>query len=80
MVEKKKSVLKEWLQIELNKTAYKMGFVENIPSVSEELIMDTIRCIDHESLMEKTPSVNYIITVVGLMWEHIDHDKYDLKK
>ena len=80
MVEKKKSVLQEWLQIELNKTAYKMGFVEKIPSVSEELIIDTIRCIDHESLMEKTPSVNYIITVVGLMWEHIDHEKYDLKK
>lgn len=80
MVEKKKSVLQEWLQIELNKTAYKMGFVEKIPSVSEELIMDTIRCIDHESIMEKTPSVNYIITVIGLMWEHIDHDKYDLKK
>lgn len=80
MVEKKKSVLQEWLQIELNRTAYKMGFVEKIPSVSEELIMDTIRCIDHESIMEKIPSVNYIITVIGLMWEHIDHDKYDLKK
>lgn len=48
--------------------------------IGEELIMDTIRCLDHESIMESEPSVNYIIIVIGLMWEHINHEKYDLKK
>lgn len=45
MVEKKKEVLQDWLQIELYKTANKMGLVEKVPVVSEELIMSTIRCI-----------------------------------
>ena len=80
MVEKKKEVLQDWLQIELYKTANKMGLVEKVPVVSEELIMSTIRCIDHESIMQKKPSVNYIITVIGLMWEHVNHEKYYLKK
>lgn len=80
MLEKKNKVLQEWLHIELYKTANKMGFVKKTPVISEELIMDTIRCLDHESIMESEPSVNYIITVIGLMWEHINHEKYDLKK
>lgn len=80
MEEKKKEVLHRWLEIELYRTANKMGLVEKRVEVSEELIMDTIRCIDHESIMKQTPMVNYIITLIGLMWEHIDHEKYDLKK
>ena len=45
-----------------------------------ELLMDTVRCLDYESIVVDKPSVNYIITVIGLMWEHIDHVKYDLRK
>ena len=80
MEEKKKQVLRSWLEIELYKIAKKMGFVEKTYEASEELIMDTIRCLDHESIMKVEPSINYIITVVGLMWEHIEHEKYDIRK
>ena len=31
-------------------------------------------------LVVEKPSVNYIITVIGLMWEHVDHTKFDLRK
>lgn len=80
MEEKKKQVLHSWLEIELYKIAKKMGLVEKVYEASEELIMDTIRCLDHESIMKEEPSVNYIITVIGLMWEHIDREKYDIRK
>lgn len=47
---------------------------------NSELLMDTIRCLDYESIVVEKPSVNYIITVIGLMWEHVDHTKFDLRK
>ncbi len=80
MEEKKRQVLRSWLEIELYKIAKKMGLVEKVYETSEELIIDTIRCLDHESIMKAEPSVNYIITVIGLMWEHTDHEKYDIRK
>ena len=80
MEEKKRQVLRSWLEIELYKIAKKMGLVEKVYDASEELIMDTVRCLDHESIMKEEPSINYIITVIGLMWEHIDHEKYDIRK
>lgn len=80
MEEKKKQVLHSWLEIELYKIVKKMGLVEKVYEASEELIMDTIRCLDHESIMKEEPSVNYIITVIGLMWEHIDRERYDIRK
>lgn len=80
MEEKKKQVLRSWLEIELYKIAKKMSLVKKAYEASEDLIMDTIRCLDHESIMKAEPSVNYIITVIGLMWEHIDHEKYDIRK
>lgn len=30
--------------------------------------------------MVASPDVNYIITVIGLMWEHINFEEYDLRK
>ena len=75
MEEKKRRVLRSWLEIELHKTAKKMGLVEKVYETNEELIIDTIRCLDHESIMKAEPSVNYIITVIGLMWEHTDHER-----
>ena len=76
----KLSVLKEWLHIDFTNTAYKIGFCQQRATISEELIIKSIRCLDYETAVSKKSSVNYVITVIALMWEHIDSDKYDLRK
>ena len=80
MEEKKKKVLYKWLEIDLVNIAKKMGLSDKSCDANLELIMDTIRCLDYESIVVENPSVNYIITVIGLMWEHVDHTKFDLRK
>jgi hypothetical protein len=75
----KSEVLEKWLEIEFYNIANKARLIHKHIDTDEKLIYDTIRCLDHESIMSESPSVNYIITVIGLMWEHIDHSKYDLR-
>ena len=38
------------------------------------------RCLDYETCVSKNPSVNYVITVIALMWEYVDHQEYDISK
>lgn len=80
MEEKKNQVLYKWLEIDLVNIAEKMGLSDKSCDANLELLMDTIRCLDYESIVVEKPSVNYIITVIGLMWEHVDHTKFDLRK
>lgn len=80
MEEKMKQVLYKWLEIDLFNIAKKMGLSDKSCDVNLELLMDTIRCLDYESIIVEKPSINYIITVVGLMWEYVDHTKFDLRK
>ena len=80
MEEKMKQVLYKWLEIDLVNIAKKMGLSDKSCDVNLELLMDTIRCLDYESVIVEKPSINYIITVIGLMWEHVDHTKFDLRK
>lgn len=79
MEEKKNQVLYKWLEIDLVNIAEKMGLSDKSCDANLELLMDTIRCLDYESIVVEKPSVNYIITVIGLMWEHVDHTKFDLR-
>lgn len=79
MDELKNKVLKEWLEIEFIRIANKMGFINKEVVVEEKLIFSTIRCLDYETIMAKEPNKNYIVTVICLMWEHVDHEQYDLK-
>ena len=75
----KKSVLEGWLDIELRKTAYRVGYVsEDTSNVSYEFMLQTIRCLDRESVKDKVDR-NYIINVLALMWEHTDHNSYDIR-
>lgn len=78
----KNDILAEWLNIECTSVAYKMGLInaDRLVSYSEELIYNSVRCLDHESVMVASPDVNYIITVIGLMWDHINFEEYDLRK
>lgn len=80
MEEKKKQVLNKWLEMDMINIAKKMGLSGKSCEANSELLMDTIRCLDYESIVVEKPSVNYIITVIGLMWEHVDHTKFDLRK
>lgn len=76
----KAKVLNSWLEIDLNYIADKMGFFHADDVVSEELIYSTIRCLDYETSVSQVPSVNYVITIIALMWEYVDHKRYDLRK
>lgn len=80
MEEIKASVLKEWLEIDFYRTAYKIGFSDRTKFVSEKLVSQSIRCLDYETSVVEHPSVNYVITIIALMWEHTDKQTYDLRK
>lgn len=73
------SVLNRWLEIEYYTIANKAKFISYSAEVDYELVMDTIRCLDYITAMEKDSHQNYVITVIALMWEHIDKTKYDIK-
>ena len=76
----KRQVLRKWLDIEFNYVANKAGFISKEIIIEEKLLYDTIRCLDYETAVVLEPSVNYVITLIGLMWEHTDHKKYDLRE
>lgn len=76
----KKQVLNSWLEIEFYRTAAKTGFIQADTTVTQELVYDTIRCLDYETSISHAPSINYVITVIALMWEYADHTKYDIRK
>ncbi len=73
------SVLDKWLEIEYYYVANKAGLVNRNIEVSYKLILDTIRCLDHITTVKNDYSINYVITVIALMWEHVDRDAYDIK-
>jgi len=73
------SVLNRWLEIEYYNIANKAKFISYSEEVDYELVKSTIRCLDYITAMEKDSHQNYVITVIALMWEHIDKTKYDIK-
>lgn len=79
MQERKKLVLRKWLEIDFYAIANKANLISKSKKVELDLIYDTIRVLDYETIMEKEPSVNYVITIIGLMWEHVNHEIFDLK-
>lgn len=76
-----KSVLDKWLEIEYYHVANKARFVnsDGTLKVSYKLILDTIRCLDYLTTVKNNYSLNYVITVIALMWEHVERDEYDLR-
>lgn len=75
----KTSAIREWLKIEYYYMAKRIGFINRDSSPDRELILNTIRVIDRETTMVTPVDVNAIITLLALMWEHADKEKYDLK-
>lgn len=76
----KENVLNKWLSIDFSYIANKLSFVRETVEVPDELIFNTIRCLDYETTMRNSPSVNYVITVIALMWEYADREKFNLRK
>ena len=76
----KEHVLNSWLEIDFYNIANKLGFIKKELQAPVELIYDTIRCLDYETSMPLKPSVNYVITVIALMWEYTDHNEFSLRK
>ena len=82
MKQLKNDILEQWLNIEFTSIAHKMGLINanRVVSYNATLIYNSVRCLDYESIMVASPDVNYIITVIGLMWEHINFEEYNLRK
>ena len=57
-----------------------MGFIKYEKHPSQSLIYKTIRFLDFETMKKKDCDINYIIMLIGLMWEHINHEEYDIRK
>lgn len=73
------TVIREWLKIDYYYMAKRIGFINKSVSPSHQLILKTIRTIDYETTMVSPVNVNAVISLLALMWEHIDKKKYDIK-
>lgn len=72
------SLLKKWLEIDYYYIANKIGFINSNIEPDYDLISNTIRAIDHETIMVQSPNTNMVISILALMWEHIDKSKYNI--
>lgn len=73
------TVIREWLKIDYYYMAKRIGFINKSVFPSHQLILKTIRTIDYETTMVSPVNVNAVISLLALMWEHIDKKKYDIK-
>ena len=71
--------MKEWLKVDYFYMANRLGFINANILPTHELILNTIRTVDRETTISDTVDTNYIITLLALMWEHVDKEKYTLK-
>ncbi len=81
MEQLKKEVLDELLEIDCYRVAEKLGFIDkNHKKINRNLLAKTIRCLDYETTIPTNPDINYIITIFALIWEYVDHSRYNLQK
>lgn len=76
----KSELIKRWLLLDYEYMAHKLGFSCSNIQVDRELILDTIRYLDSETTMQDDPDQSTVITILALMWEHVDKAEYDLKQ
>lgn len=74
----KENILKEWLKVDYYVTAQKLGFSDKEYQITDELICNTIRCLDYLTSMEKQ-NVNFVVTIIALLWDYADKEKFHLK-
>lgn len=80
METEKRRILNKWLEIEYYYTANKSNLIKKSVRADRDLVYSTIRCLDYMTTMEKNPSINYVVTLIALMWEYTDKLEYDLRR
>lgn len=75
----KQQAVDEWLKIEFSKTAQKAELLKSNHTVSDELILGTLRTLDYLTSNAAIDDVPAVIGIVALMWEHVDRRTYDLR-
>lgn len=76
----KKEILQKWLCIEFANIAAKTGYIPNIKiEIPFDLIARTIRILDRETTKKREIDKNYVISLIALIWQYIEHDKYDIR-
>lgn len=80
MEKKIQEILQKWLEIDFYYVANKIGFISKKITADKHLVYDTVRCLDYLTFMKaENENVNYVITLISLMWTHINHEEYDMR-
>lgn len=80
MEEKIQEILQKWLEIDFYYVANKVGFISKKITADRQLVYDTVRCLDYLTFMKnENENVNYVITLISLMWTHINHEEFDMR-
>ena len=74
----KREIVEIWLKKDFYYIANKLGFIKKDYDISLSQIIKSIRCLDYITTMEKH-NANYVITILALMWTHIDKELYDIR-
>lgn len=76
---KKDKILKDLFRIEMDFISEKLGFSQSCKRLDEKQIILTLKYIDVITSTQEDVDKNYIIAVLALLWEHSDHQLFDLR-
>ncbi len=80
MEKKIQEILAKWLEIDFYYVANKVGFISKNIMADRQLVYDTVRCLDYLTFTKnENENVNYVITLISLMWTHIKHEEFDMR-
>lgn len=80
MEKKIQEILEKWLEIDFYYVANKVGFISKNIMADRQLVYDTVRCLDYLTFTKnENENVNYVITLISLMWTHIKHEEFDMR-
>lgn len=80
MEKKIQEILEKWLEIDFYYVANKVGFISKNIMADRQLVYDTVRCLDYLTFTKnENKNVNYVITLISLMWTHIKHEEFDMR-
>lgn len=72
-------ILEYWLHIDFVYVANKAGFISDETIIRDSYVKKTVHILD-KMTRDRNIDKNMVITIIALMWEHIDKDKYDVRQ
>ena len=72
-------ILEYWLHIDFVYVANKSGFISSETIIRDSYVKKTVHILD-KMTRDRNIDKNMVITIIALMWEHIDKDKYDVRQ